>query len=86
MRKKGEGVLWALCGHVNDAYPSCSMTWFLASVGYQAFNIPFRRILRSDEVVDGLFRFFSDERGCWCLLVSDGVCSVVSYNAGGVYS
>ena len=84
--KKGEGVLWALCGHVSDAYPSCSMTWFLAPVGDQAFDISFCRILRSDEVVDGLFRFFGDERDCWRLLVSGGICFVVSCNVDGVYS
>ena len=52
------GGVWAFWGHVNGAYPSRSVSWFLAPVGDQAFNISFCRIFRSDEVVDGLFRFF----------------------------
>ena len=78
--------LWVLHGHISDAYPSCSISWFLAPIGDQAFNISFCCICHSDEVVGGLFRFFGDERDCRYLLVSEGVCFVVSCNIDGVYS
>ena len=62
------------------------MTWFLAPVGYQAFNISFCCIFHSDEVVSGPFRFFGDEHDCWHLLVSEEIFLVVSCNVDGVYS
>ena len=72
--------MWALCEHVNDAYPPCSVSWFLAPVGDQAFNILFCCVFRFDEVVDGLSRFLGDQSDCWRFLVSGGICSVVSCN------
>ena len=85
--KKGRGgFLWALCGHVNDTYPSCSISWFLAPVGDQAFNISFCCIFHSDAVVGGSFRFFGDEHDCWHPFVPEEICLVVSCNVDWVYS